>query len=311
MTQNYSFSSLPSYDDLFTSQEERDEKDAIKIQTLPINEIQDFKQHTFQIRDDEEMQELVASIKEVGVVEPCIAFKNEDGEIELVSGHRRKRACQLAGVDTLPVIIKELNRDQAVILMGEANRYRKNILPSELAKTYKAMITALNHQGKRSDLFPTEKTLTQTREEVSEMMGVSQLHVWRIVQLNKLIPEWLDLVDKGNKGGMGIRQGVELSALDSAIQKMVYEYCVQNEVLPTHAQAIQIKEAYKSGYLDEKEIESILSAAKPNQIEHVKISLDRIQNFFPKNTKKKDMEKIIVEALELWKRREMNRHREV
>jgi ParB family chromosome partitioning protein len=211
----------------------------------------------------------------------------------------------------MPVIVKRLSRDDAVILMGEANRYRQNILPSEKARTYLAMATALGHKGKRSDLLVSADELNYTADEITELYGDSKRQVWRYIRLTKLIPDWLDLVDKGNQGGVGKRQGVELSYLDSAMQKLIYNHCMNIAVMPSHAQTIKIREKYEEGILDEAEILKIIGEQKPNQIEHVSIRMDRIGKFFPEGTKKKDMEDVIVQALELWRKRERNRQREV
>lgn len=272
-----------SIDDLFTSQEVRDNG---AVETIRIDEIIPFQAHTFKVLDDEKMQELVQSISEHGVMMPAIAFRNENNQLELVAGHRRMRASELAGLDTIPVIVKNINRDEATIIMGETNlQARDEILPSEKAYTYKVMLDAMKRQGQRSDLTssPVATKLSRGRsdKELAEQVGESKDTIRRYIRLTYLIPELLELVD--NKI-MAIRPAVEISYIDHINQRNIYNYykdteiidekgkVIEKGVLPSLSQAQEFKKLADAGELDEDVIADVLGEPKPNQKEKLVFS---------------------------------------
>ena len=251
---------LPKYDDLFTTQEERDEAKLDKIRDIPLELIDDFPDHPFHVRDDEDMQQLVDSIKSRGVLTPAVLREKEDGRYELVSGHRRKRACELAGLSTLRSEIKDLSRDEAIIYMVESNFQRSSILPSEKAFSYKMRMEAMKRQGKRTDLTSRpvgDKLETKrTGELLGESCGESERQVQRYIRLTHLIPELLDLVDEGS---IKMRPAVELSYLDYDYQKDVLEEIEVTQSTPSHAQTIRMRKMQDEGTLDTLAIRDIMS----------------------------------------------------
>lgn len=259
-------------DDLFTTQDERDNG---MIKTLNIADIIPFQGHTFKVNDDAKMYELVESIQNNGVVNPVIVFTNEDGRYEMISGHRRMRASELAGMETIPAVVKKLNRDEATIIMVETNlQSRDVILPSEKAYSYKAMYDAVKRQGKRTDLTssPVETKLKNQRadKELENVLNESRAQIQRYIAITRLIPELMQLVDNGalkepNTLQMAIRPAVELSQISTELQKLIYAYCEANEITPSLAQAISLKKMFKDCELDEETIEDVLSVEKPNQ----------------------------------------------
>lgn len=295
-------------ENMFTTQEMRENG---TISTININDIIPFQQHTFRVNDDAKMMELIKSIKEHGVMMPAIAFVNEDGRIELVAGHRRLRACQLAGLETMPVIIREINRDEATIIMGETNlQAREEILPSEKAYTYRNMLEAMKRQGKRTDLTsaPVEQKLT-AREKIANKAGESQEQIRRYIRLTYLEPELLQLVDEGK---MSLRPAVEISYISSINQQNIYAYyedtiiwegkkIIADGVLPSLSQAKILREEDKEGTLDEAAIADILDEAKPNQREKVVLKNNHILNYGRKMTPA-EFEKHILKALDFYEK---------
>lgn len=291
------------------------------LDEMEIDQIVPFKEHTFKVVDDDKMQELVESIKDHGVNEPAVVFLNEDGNYEMVAGHRRKRACELAGIETIPVIVKNINRDEATILMGESNlQSREEILPSEKAFTYKKMLDAMNRQGKRTDLTssPLGTKLVGTRSNVllSEEVGESKSQIHRYIRLTYLIPELLNLVDQGK---MSIRPAVEVSYIDSEGQKSIYNYYqdtldiddagkeISPGVLPSLAQAKEMRDLAANMALDEEQIGSILGKLKPNQKPKLTLKDEKILRY-GKNLTPKEFEDKILKALDFYeKHMEKNR----
>lgn len=299
---------LPSADDLFSTQEERDDAKREKVFDIPLSEIDEFPDHPFQVRMDAEMQAMADSVKAVGIQTPAVVRQKEDSRYELVSGHRRKTACQLAGLETIPCIIRQLSRDEAIIAMVDSNLQRETILPSERAKSYKMRLDAMNRQGQRTDLTysPVANKLQgkTSSAELAEQLGTSKDTIFRFVRLNELIPEVLVMVDE-NK--IAMRPAVELSYLPKEQQQTLYDAIKSEDCTPSHVQAMKIRKFSEEGRLSEDVILSIMQEEKPNQAEQFKMPKDRISKFFSPGTPAQKIEDTIVKALELWRQRERNR----
>lgn len=287
---------LPTLDDLFSTQEERDDARLEKIRDIPLDLIDDFPNHPFHVRDDEDMVQLVESIKTNGVLTPAVLRQKEDGRYEIVSGHRRKRACELAGLTTLRSEIKDLTRDEAVVYMVESNFQRTTILPSEKAFAYKMRLEAIKRQGKRTDLTcaPVEHKL-KSRDVISEESGESREQIRRYIRLTNLVPELLEYVDEGR---IKMRPAVELSYLDEDSQRDVVEQIDINDCTPSHDQTIRMRKMFESGKLTAEAVEAIMSEEKPNQRERIVLRGDRVRSLIPKNVQLKDTEDYVCKALE-------------
>lgn len=287
---------LPTLDDLFSTQEERDDARLEKIRDIPLDLIDDFPDHPFHVRDDEDMVQLVESIKTNGVLTPAVLRQKEDGRYEIVSGHRRKRACELAGLTTLRSEIKDLTRDEAVVYMVESNFQRTTILPSEKAFAYKMRLEAIKRQGKRTDLTcaPVEHKL-KSRDVISEESGESREQIRRYIRLTNLVPELLEYVDEGR---IKMRPAVELSYLDEDSQRDVVEQIDINDCTPSHDQTIRMRKMFESGKLTAEAVEAIMSEEKPNQRERIVLRGDRVRSLIPKNVQLKDTEDYVCKALE-------------
>ena len=274
-----------------------------KVQVIPLNQIDDFPDHPFLVKDDDSMDQLVHSIEMNGVLNPVIARQKEDGRYELISGHRRKHACVKLGVEQIPVIVRDLSRDEAVIEMVDSNLQREHILPSEKAKAYKMKMDAMKRQGKRTDLtsVPVAQKLKTTREIVAEESGESPDQVRRYVRLNELTPELLEFVDEGK---IGMRPAVELSYLQEEEMRDLVDYIDTEGNFPSHAQTIRMRELSREGRLDTDTINEIMGEAKGNQKVRIKIPLERIQRYFPDGTTEKQMEDMIVKALAMYRQRQ-------
>ena len=274
-----------------------------KVQVVPLNQIDDFPDHPFLVKDDDSMDQLVHSIEMNGVLNPVIARQKEDGRFELISGHRRKHACEKLGVEQIPVIVRDLSRDEAVIEMVDSNLQREHILPSEKAKAYKMKMDAMKRQGKRTDLtsVPVAQKLKTTREIVAEESGESPDQVRRYVRLNELTPELLEFVDEGK---IGMRPAVELSYLQEEEMRDLVDYIDTEGTFPSHAQTIRMRELSREGRLDTDTINEIMGEAKGNQKVRIKIPLERIQRYFPDGTTEKQMEDMIVKALAMYRQRQ-------
>ena len=287
---------LPTLDDLFSTQEERDDARLEKIRDIPLDLIDDFPDHPFHVRDDEDMVQLVESIKANGVLTPAVLCQKEDGRYEIVSGHRRKRACELAGLTTLRSEIKDLTRDEAVVYMVESNFQRTTILPSEKAFAYKMRLEAIKRQGKRTDLTcaPVEHKL-KSRDVISEESGESREQIRRYIRLTNLVPELLEYVDEGR---IKMRPAVELSYPDEDSQRDVVEQIDINDCTPSHDQTIRMRKMFESGKLTAEAVEAIMSEEKPNQRERIVLRGDRVRSLIPKNVQLKDTEDYVCKALE-------------
>ena len=287
---------LPTLDDLFSTQEERDDARLEKIRDIPLDLIDDFPDHPFHVRDDEDMVQLVESIKTNGVLTPAVLRQKEDGRYEIVSGHRRKRACELAGLSTLRSEIKDLTRDEAVVYMVESNFQRTTILPSEKAFAYKMRFEAMKRQGKRTDLTSSPVgTKFRTDEIIAQESGDSRNQIHRYIRLTFLVPELLELVDEGR---IKMRPAVELSYLDEDSQRDVVEQIDINDCTPSHDQTIRMRKMFESGKLTAEAVEAIMSEEKPNQRERIVLRGDRVRSLIPKNVQLKDTEDYVCKALE-------------
>lgn len=287
-------------DELFSSQEERDEAKLSKIRDIPLEEIDDFPDHPFKVREDEDMFQLVESIKERGVITPATVRQKEDGRYELISGHRRKRACELAGFETLRCEVVDLDRDEATILMVESNFQRSQILPSEKAFAYKMRLEAMKRQAGRpskDNLVPVG--LNFSRVELSEQSGESQTQIQRYIRLTSLVPELLDLVDEGK---IKMRPAVELSYLDEDSQRAVVDEIDLNQATPSHAQTIRMRQFFTDGKLTPEVVSAIMSEEKPNQREKIVLRGDKVRSLIPKNIPVSQTEDYVVKALEHYSR---------
>ena len=278
---------LPKLDDLFTTQEERDYAVAEKVQEINISDISDFPEHPFKVNDDDKMQEMVKSIKEYGVILPVIVRPKEDGTYEMISGHRRKRACELAGVKQIRCIVKNLSDDEATILMVDSNIQREEILPSEKAFAYKMKLEAMKHQGKNIDIDDNETSRPldgklESAEIMGKEVGESARTIQRYIRLTKLIPELLDEVDSKR---IAFRPAVELSYLSDENQYVVLNKLEFDEVSPSLSQAIILKKMEQEGTITEERIEELLDKEKPNQKEFIKIHNERIDKYIPTKVK--------------------------
>lgn len=290
---------LTKLDDLFSTQEQRDDEKLAKIRDIPLTEIDDFPDHPFKVRDDEDMAQLVESIKERGVITPATVRQKEDGRYELVSGHRRKRACELAGFETLRCEVVDLSRDESTILMVESNYQRSQILPSEKAFAYKMRLEALGRQGKRSDLTsdPVGPKLggTRSNEELSQETGDSASQIKRYIRLTNLVPELLEYVDEGR---IKMRPAVELSYLDEDCQRDVVDEIDFNDNTPSHDQTIRMRKFFSEGKLTTEAIQAIMSEEKPNQKEKIILRGDRVRQLIPKSVSISETEDYVCKALE-------------
>ena len=290
---------LPTLDDLFSTQQERDEAKLDKIRGIPIAEIDDFPNHPFQVRDDEDMLQLVESIKEHGVMTPAVLRVKDDGRFEIVAGHRRKRACELAGLDTLRSEVKHLSRDEATVYMVESNFQRSTILPSEKAYAYKMRMDALNRQGHRTDLTSVPVGQKLAREVLSEQTGDSQTQIQRYIRLTYLIPELLQLVDEGK---MKMRPAVELSYLNADFQRDVLENIELNDCTPSHAQTIRMRRLYEEHSLTPEVIADIMCEQKPNQRERMVFNGERMRKLLPRDLPMNKTEDYICEAIAFYRK---------
>lgn len=281
-------------DNLFSTQKERDEAKLQKIRDIPLTEIDGFPDHPFQVREDEDMFQLVESIKERGVITPATVRQKEDGRYELVSGHRRKKACELAGFETLRCEVVELTRDEATILMVESNFQRSQILPSEKAFAYKMRYEAMKNQGKRNDLCNSVAQV-KSRELLAEATGESHEQVRKYIRLTNLVPELLELVDEGK---IKMRPAVELSYLDEDCQRDVVDEIDLNDCTPSHDQTIRMRKFFNDGKLTTEAVQAIMSEEKPNQREKIILRGDKVRSLIPKSVPLNQTEEYICKALE-------------
>lgn len=290
---------LPTLDDLFSTQEERDEAKLDKIRDIPISEIDDFPDHPFQVRDDEDMLQLVKSIKTNGVMTPAVLRLKDDGRYELVAGHRRKRACELAGLTTLRSEVKDMTCDQAIVYMVESNFQRSTILPSEKAFAYKMRLDAMKRQAGR----PTKENLSpvgtdlRSDEILAQETGDSRNQIHRYIRLTYLVPELLQIVDEGR---MKMRPAVELSYLSEDCQQDVYEQIELNQCTPSHDQTIRMRKLHEEHKLTPEAVEAIMMEEKPNQRERMVFNAERVRRLLPKDITPAKTEDFICEAIEFY-----------
>ena len=289
---------LPSVDSLFMSQAERDMVDAEKVEYIDIDKIKDFPNHPFKVVNDDKMQELASSVKEYGVILPIMVRPKEDGTYEIVSGHRRKMAAQIAGLKDIKCIVKDLTDDEATIIMVDSNIQREEILPSERAFAYKMKLEAMKHQGIRNDLTSRPVGDKLSTEVLGEEVGESARQIQRYIRLTELIPEILQMVDDKK---VAFRPAVELSYLSEENQYVLLNIMEFNECTPSLAQAIRLKKLEQEGNLTEEKLETIMEQEKPNQKEQIKFGVEKIQDYFPKGYTQEQMENKIKELLEKYK----------
>ena len=303
---------LTSLDDLFSTEESRTEADKERIQDIPIAEIDDFPNHPFHVDIDDAMREMAESVKRFGVLSPAVARQKENGRYELISGHRRKKACELAGIDKMPVIVRNMDRDEAIIFMVDSNLQRERLLPSEKAFSYKMRLEAMKRKAGRPTLnnySPVGNNLQEkpSSQELADIAGESKNQIFRYIRLTELIPDLLQIVDDGK---IAFRPAVELSYLTKEEQASLHEAMESEDCTPSLAQAIKIKKLSQEGRLSDDVILSILSEEKPNQREVYRLPKERIDKYFPKGTPSEKIEEIICKALELYRRRERSRETE-
>lgn len=299
MTKRKSDFTLPknSLDELFSSQEERDDAKLERVRDVPLNELHPFRDHPFKIQNDEEMNRLIESIQKFGTLTPALARPMPEGGYELISGHRRLAACQVLDIETMPVIIREMSDDEAVIAMVDANLQREHILPSEKAFAYKMKLDAIKHQGVASAQVG-QKLLSV--EKVAEDAGESRNQVKRYIRLTYLIPELLSMVDE-NK--IAFNPAVEVSYLEQSEQRVLLNAMELNDCTPSHAQAIRLKKLSQEGVLQDQTIYDILAEQKPNQQEQYKFKREDIRKYFPKSYTDKQVCDTVIKLLEQWQRR--------
>ncbi len=293
---------LQTLDDLFSTQAERDDAKLERVKNIPLDELHPFKNHPFKILNNEEMERMIESIRKVGTITPALARPLPDGGYELISGHRRLAACQVLGIETMPVIVREMSDDEAVIAMVDANLQRETILPSEKAFAYKMKLEAIKHQGVTSRQVG-EKLLSVT--QVSKDSDDSERQIQRYIRLTYLIPELLSMVDE-NK--IAFNPAVEISYLDREEQLTLLDAINMNDCTPSHAQSIRLKKMSQDGLLTADAIYAILSEEKPNQKEQIKLPRDELRKYFPQNYSDEQIKRDILKGLELLKRqRERNK----
>ena len=292
---------FPSLDELFSSQEEREDAKLKRIYEIPLTEIDPFPDHPFKVRDDEDMMNLVESVRINGIITPATVRKKEDGRYELLSGHRRKRACELAGLPTLRCDVVEMDRDEATVFMVESNFQRTTILPSEKAFAYKMRLEAMNRQGKRTDLTssPLGTKLERSNIELSNQVGDSKSQIHRYIRLTELIPELLELVDEGK---IALRPAVELSYIPKDIQEDIFNCIDMEQCTPTHSQAIRMRKMAGESKLTPESIEAVMLEEKPNQKERIVFRGDRIAKLFPRDLPLSKREDFVAAAMEHYNR---------
>ena len=299
---------LPTADSLFTTQKERDEAERKSVREIPLEEISDFPNHPFKVRLDENMMDMTESVKRYGILVPAIVREKSGGGYEMIAGHRRKMASELAERKEMPCIVRELSDDEATIIMVDSNLQREELLPSEKAFAYKMKLEAMNRQGQRTDLTSTPLVSKfRANEILAQQAGESRETIRRYIRLTELIPSILDMVDEGK---VAMRPAVEISYLPKKEQEILLDTMELEDCTPSHAQAIKMRKFSEEGKLGEDVILSILTEEKPNQVEQFKIPKKRIEKYFSPGTPREKMQETIIKALEMYRKREKNRYRE-
>ena len=291
-----------AYDELFTSQEERDDQKREKIIDIPLSELHTFKNHPFRVEVNDELREMARSILDHGVVTPAIARPRPEGGYELLSGHRRKAACQLAGLETLPTVVRELDDDAATIVMVDSNQQRENLLPSEKAFAYQMKLEAIKHQGKTS----VQLGQKLSRESVADEAGESQTQIQRYIRLTFLLPELLKMVDEGR---IAMTPAVELSYLPKKLQEELLDTCEMLDCTPSLSQAVEMKKLAQAGKLKAENVVTIMSRLKANQQDKLTFRKDTFEACFPKDYTAKQMEESIINMLKE-RKRQLDRRRD-
>ena len=299
--------SLTSYDDLFSTDESRADADREKVMEIPLSELFPFKDHPFRVKDDDKMQETAESIKEYGVLMPALARPREDGGYELIAGHRRKRGCELAGLDTMPVIVRDMDDDAAVIVMVDSNIQRESLLPSERAFAYKMKLEAMKRQAGRPSRENVSQVGTQKRSDqlMAEQIGESRNQIQRFIRLTNLIPEILDMVD--NKK-IALNPAVELSYLKPAEQEMLVVAMDSEQATPSLSQAQRLKRFSQEGKLTEESMLAIMSEEKKQDVDRVSFTRDALKKFFPRDYTPRQMEETILKLLQGWSKKRQQNH---
>ena len=293
--------SLKGADDIFSTEESRQEQQREQVQQIPIGELFPFKNHPFKVLDDESMQRTVESVEQYGVLSPLIARPRPEGGYEIISGHRRQHAAQLAGLDTLPVIVRQMDDDAAVLLMVDSNLQRENILPSERAFAYKMKLEALKNQGARSDLTSAQVAPKLSTEKIGEEVGMSKDNVKRYIRLTNLVPELLDMVDEKK---IAFNPAVELSYLDEAQQRDFLEAMNDTQNAPSLSQAQRLKKLAQEGHFSYDVAFAVMGEEKKDELDKVVIKNDTLRKYFPRSYTPKQMEDTIIKLLEQWQRKQ-------
>ena len=299
---------LKSVDDIFQTEENRADAQRERVQEIPLDQLKPFKNHPFKVRDDQRMLDTVDSIREYGVLVPAIARPDPEGGYELISGHRRKRGCEMAGLQTMPVIIRDLDDDAAVLVMVDSNIQREELLPSERAFAYKMKLAALKHQGARSDLTSSQLgTKLRADELLAQQAGESRNQVQRFIRLTELISELLDMVDERK---LAFNPAVEVSYLKRDEQRMLLEAMDAEQTTPSLSQAQRLKKFSQEGRLTEEAMSAIMSEEKKSDMDKVTLRSDTLRRYFPKSYTPKQMEQTIIKLLDVWqKQRQKNQER--
>ena len=297
--------SLKGADDIFSTEESRQEQQREQVQQIPIGELFPFKNHPFKVLDDESMQRTVESVEQYGVLSPLIARPRPEGGYEIISGHRRQHAAQLAGLDTLPVIIRQMDDDAAVLLMVDSNLQRENILPSERAFAYKMKLEALKNQGARSDLTSVQVAPKLSTEKIGEEVGMSKDNVKRYIRLTNLVPELLDMVDEKK---IAFNPAVELSYLDESQQRDFLEAMNDTQNAPSLSQAQRLKKLAQEGHFSYDVAFAVMGEEKKDELDKVVIKNDTLRKYFPRSYTPKQMEDTIIKLLEQWQRKQQRQN---
>ena len=298
---------LKSVDDIFQTEENRADAQRARVQEIPLDQLKPFKNHPFKVRDDQRMLDTVDSIREYGVLVPAIARPDPEGGYELISGHRRKRGCEMAGLQTMPVIIRNLDDDAAVLVMVDSNIQREELLPSERAFAYKMKLEALKHQGARMDLTSCQVgTKLRADEKLAESVNESARTVQRFIRLTELISELLDMVDERK---LAFNPAVEVSYLKRDEQRMLLEAMDAEQTTPSLSQAQRLKKFSQEGRLTEEAMSAIMSEEKKSEMDKVTLRSDTLHKYFPKSYTPKQMEQTIIRLLDVWKQRQKNQER--
>ena len=297
--------SLKGADDIFSTEESRQEQQREQVQQIPIGELFPFKNHPFKVLDDESMQRTVESVEQYGVLSPLIAHPRPEGGYEIISGHRRQHAAQLAGLDALPVIVRNMDDDAAVLLMVDSNLQRENILPSERAFAYKMKLEALKNQGARSDLTSVQVAPKLSTEKIGEEVGMSKDNVKRYIRLTNLVPELLDMVDEKK---IAFNPAVELSYLDAAQQRDFLEAMEDTQNAPSLSQAQRLKKLAQEGHFSYDVAFAVMGEEKKDELDKVVIKNDTLRKYFPRSYTPKQMEDTIIKLLEQWQRKQQRQN---